>query len=131
MNTTNSAIDAYRERRKKRLDAREWNESEHLRGKDGKFASSGEAKVPEKIQKIIDTSYYTREHKMDEIAKSLGRMQIGTKFKITDDRGVVHKFEKVDKGENGWHEQIKTKDGWSPSTPTRRSLIGAKLLAQK
>ena len=128
---TDNAVTAFKRRRQRRMDAREWNESAHLRDKDGKFTSSGSSEVPEKIQKVLDKSYYSRNDKIEEITKVLGRMRIGTKFNITDDRGVMHKFEKKDKGDTGWEEQIKVKGSWSKGQQVPRSLISAMMLQTK
>lgn len=122
---SDAAIEAYRARRRGRLDSREWKESDHLRGSDGKFVSTGGSDTPEKIQKILDKSYVDRVGKIDAIKKELGRMRIGTTFHIKDDRGVIHRYEKISKGDNGWKVRIKTNDGWSPEQPINRGMIGA------
>ena len=111
--------------------ADEWNERDHIRGKDGKFAPKGSSDTPDKVKEIMGKSYYTRERKVEEIAKALGRLSIGTKFHFEDAGGVVHRFEKVDKGEKGWKTRIKTKDGWSAEMPIDRWQIGAQFLVKK
>jgi hypothetical protein len=122
------SVIAYKERRKKRIDEREFRESDVMRDKSGKFTSKGSSKVPEKIQAILDKSYYSRSDKIDGISKVLGRMSIGTKFNYTDDRGVTQIFEKVDKGDDGWEMRSKTKNGYGPVQRVKRGFIAAHML---
>lgn len=124
------AVEAYRCRRKKRIDERAFRESDILRDKDGKFTSKGSSEMPEKIKAVIGKSYLDRNEKLDQISKVLGSMKIGTKFNYTDDRGNVQVFEKVDKGDDGWQMRTKTKEGYGPASRVKRSFIGAHMLTR-
>ena len=125
------AVERYKKRRQNRIDAKVWREGDRLRDEKGRFASKGASDVPEKLQKIMDTEYYSRTKKMDEMGKVMGRMRIGTTFHTEDDRGVIQRFEKVEKGDDGWRVRIKGKDGWSKPIPVKRSEISARILAHK
>jgi len=125
----NDAVEAYRRRRQKRLDGREFRESDRLRDEKGRFAPTGAAEIPEKIQKIVDKSYLPRDKKIEEMNKSFGRMKIGSKFHLKDEKGVLHRFEKVDKGDDGWEMRIKTNTGWSQPQKVKRSFMSARILA--
>ena len=125
------AVEAYKKRRQKRLDSRNFRESDRLRDEKGRFAPTGTAEIPEKIQKIVEKSYLDRNKKIDEMNKTFGRMKIGTKFHLKDERGVLHRYEKVDKGDDGWEMRMKTKTGWSAPQRVKRSLISARILVDK
>lgn len=124
------AVERFRKRRQRRLDAK-WHEGDRLRDEKGRFAPMGGADVPEKLKKIVDTEYYDRTKKIDEMVKVMGRMKIGTTFHLEDDRGVLHRYEKADKGDDGWKVRVKTKNGWSEPMEVKRSQVGARILAQK
>ena len=126
-----NAVELYRIRRKKRLDAREWHEGDRLRDEKGRFAPTGTSDIPDKIKKVMEKSYFDKPKKLDEMSKVFGRMKVGTTFHVKDDRGVLHRFKKVDKGDDGWEVRIKTKDGWSQPERTKRSIMGAKILASQ
>ena len=123
-------VEEYRKRRQKRLDGREFKESDVIRAKDGRFASKGSSETPKQIQAVLDKTYMSKPNKISEISKVMGRMRIGTKFNYTDDKGVVQIFEKVDKGDDGWEMRSKTKDGYSPPTKVKRSFIAAHMIAK-
>lgn len=125
------AVEAYKKRRQKRLDGRNFRESDRLRDEKGRFAPTGTAEIPEKIQKIVEKNYLDRNKQIDEMNKTFGRMRIGTKFHLKDERGVIHRYEKVDKGDDGWEMRMKTKTGWSAPQRVKRSLMSARILADK